>query len=100
MLIGSVAGFVYTPGNLYGATKWAVTGLAENTRRMVTADGIGVTLIAPGRVETPFWEGLGGLPEGLLLTADQVADSVVWAVGQPRGVDVNNVIIRPLGQPV
>jgi hypothetical protein len=54
VLIGSVAGFVHTPGNIYGVTKWAVTGLAENTRRLVTGDGIGVTLIAPGRVATPF----------------------------------------------
>ncbi|MCX5209024.1 SDR family oxidoreductase [Kitasatospora sp. NBC_00240] len=100
VLVGSVAGFVHTPGNIYGATKWAVTGLAENTRRMVTADGVGVTLIAPGRVETPFWDGTGGLPEGLLLTADQIAGSIVWALGQPAGVDVNNVIIRPIGQPV
>lgn len=100
VLVGSVAGCVYTPGNIYGATKWAVTGLAENTRRMVTGDGVGVTLIAPGRVETPFWDGLGSLPEGNLLTAGQIADSIVWAIGQPEGVDINNVIIRPIGQPV
>lgn len=53
VLVGSVAGFVNTPGNIYGATKWAVTGLAENTRREVTQWGVGVTLIAPGRVDTP-----------------------------------------------
>ncbi|MFB7909139.1 SDR family oxidoreductase [Kitasatospora sp. NPDC056076] len=100
VLIGSVAGVVYTPGNIYGATKWAVTGLAENTRRMVTADGIGVTLVAPGRVETNFWEGAGGAPQGLNLTADQIADSIVWAVRQPAGVDVNTVVIRPVGQSV
>ncbi|MFD9545469.1 SDR family oxidoreductase [Streptomyces sp. NPDC060022] len=100
VLVGSVAGFVHTPGNIYGATKWAVTGLAENTRRMVTGDGVGVTLVAPGRVETPFWDGLGSLPEGHLLTADQIADSIVWAMSRPEGVDVNNVIIRPIGQPV
>ncbi|MBQ0994989.1 SDR family oxidoreductase [Streptomyces nigra] len=99
VLVGSVAGFVPTPGNLYGATKWAVTGLAENTRREVTEWGVGVTLVAPGRVETPFWDGLGGLPEGHLLTADQIADSVVWAVRQPAGVDVNTVVVRPIGQP-
>ncbi|MER6072694.1 SDR family oxidoreductase [Streptomyces sp. NPDC001817] len=99
VLIGSVAGFVNTPGNIYGATKWAVTGLAENTRRQVTEFGIGVTLVAPGRVETPFWDGLGSLPPGHLLTADQIADSVVWAIGQPAGVDVNTVVVRPLGQP-
>ncbi|MER5968426.1 SDR family oxidoreductase [Streptomyces sp. NPDC002055] len=100
VLIGSVAGFVHTPGNFYGATKWAVTGLAENTRRMVTGDGIGVTLIAPGRVETPFWDGIGGMPDGTMLTAGQIADSIVWAVRQPSGVDINTVVVRPVGQPV
>ncbi|WP_367319821.1 SDR family oxidoreductase [Streptomyces sp. HUAS ZL42] len=99
VLVGSVAGFVHTPGNIYGATKWAVTGLAENTRRQVTEWGVGVTLIAPGRVETPFWDGYGSLPPGHLLTADQIADSVVWAVRQPDGVDVNTVVVRPIGQP-
>jgi NADP-dependent 3-hydroxy acid dehydrogenase YdfG len=99
VLIGSVAGFVNTPGNIYGATKWAVTGLAENTRRQVTEFGVGVTLVAPGRVETPFWDGCGSLPPGQLLTADQIADSIVWAIRQPAGVDVNTVVVRPIGQP-
>jgi NADP-dependent 3-hydroxy acid dehydrogenase YdfG len=100
VLIGSVAGFAHTPGNIYGVTKWAVTGLAENTRRMVTGDGVGVTLIAPGRVDTPFWAALGHLPEGHFLTADQIADTIVWAATQPSGVDINTVIVRPVGQPV
>ncbi|MFE0801753.1 SDR family oxidoreductase [Streptomyces sp. NPDC058812] len=99
VLVGSVAGFVPTPGNIYGATKWAVTGLAENARREVTQWGVGVTLVAPGRVETPFWDAYGSLPPGELLTADQIADSVVWAMTQPAGVDVNTVVVRPLGQP-
>jgi NADP-dependent 3-hydroxy acid dehydrogenase YdfG len=98
VLLGSVAGFVHTPGNIYGVAKWAVTGLAENTRRLVTGDGIGVTLIAPGRVATPFWDATGGPPAGGLLTADQVADAIVWAISQPSGVDVNTVIVRPIGQ--
>ncbi|MDW8805714.1 SDR family NAD(P)-dependent oxidoreductase [Streptomyces scabiei] len=100
MLVGSVAGFIHGPGNIYGATKWAVTGLAENTRRQVTEWGVGVTLIAPGRVETPFWDAYGSLPPGHLLTADQIADSVVWAIRRPAGVDVNTVVVRPIGQPV
>lgn len=99
VLVGSVAGFVPGPGNIYGATKWAVTGLAENTRRQVTEWGVGVTLIAPGRVETPFWDSYGSLPPGHLLTADQIADSVVWAIRQPEGVDINTVVVRPIGQP-
>jgi NAD(P)-dependent dehydrogenase (short-subunit alcohol dehydrogenase family) len=97
ILIGSVAGFVYTVGNLYGAAKWAMTGLAENTRRMVTADGIGVTLVAPGPVETNFYDHVGGNPYPHSLTAEQVADVIAWTINQPPGVDVNTVIVRPIG---
>ncbi len=101
VLVGSVAGFKHTPGNIYGATKWAVTGLAENTRLMVTHHGVGVTLIAPGRVETGFWDNRPeGMPEGDLLTADQLGEAIVWAISQPAGVDVNTMIVRPVGQPV
>ncbi|MFI1444512.1 SDR family oxidoreductase [Streptomyces fructofermentans] len=100
VLIGSVAGHVHTPGNIYGATKWAVTGLAENTRRAVTEYGVGVTLLSPGRTETPFWDNYGSLPPGHLLTSDQIAESVVWAIRQPAGVDVNTLVVRPVGQPV
>lgn len=58
-----------------------------------------MTHIAPGRVETPFWDARGSLPPGHLLTADQIADSVVRAVRQPDGVDVYTVVVRPLGRP-
>ncbi|MFC4120898.1 SDR family oxidoreductase [Nonomuraea zeae] len=98
VLVGSVAGVTNTPGNVYGMTKWAVTGLAENTRQLVTGDGVGVTLVAPGRVETPFWDGRGNPPDGPMLSAGQIADAIVWAIGQPDGVDVNTVVVRPTGQ--
>jgi NADP-dependent 3-hydroxy acid dehydrogenase YdfG len=35
-----------------------------------------------------------------MMTADQVASAIVWALGQPSGVDVNTIVIRPIGQPV
>lgn len=99
VLVGSVAGTIHTPGNIYGATKWAVTGLAENTRLMVTGDGVGVTLINPGAVETNFWDGDGGPPDQEMLTADQLASSIVWAINQPPGVDINTMTVRPVGSP-
>ncbi len=103
VLIGSVAGLIHTPGNIYGATKWAVTGLAENTRLLATGDGIGVTLICPGAVETNFFDPIGGPPAdrpGGYLPADQLAASIVWAITQPRGVDVNTLTVRPIGSPL
>lgn len=100
VLIGSVAGVQHFAANIYGATKWAVTALAENTRLMVEPDGIRVTLIAPGRVETKFWDLVGGLPEDVVnLTSDQIADTIVWAISQPPSVAVSTVVVRPIDPP-
>ena len=97
IFVGSVAGHVGIASNIYGATKWAVTGLAENTRLMCAPDGVGVTLVSPGRVETDFWAPVGGPPDGDILTSDQLAEALVWATLQSTGVDVNTIIVRPTG---
>ena len=99
VVVGSVAGIRNTPGNLYSVTKWAAHALVENVRLLVAKDGVGVTLIAPGVVETPFWDERGGTPQGApALTAEQVAATIVYAIGQPAGVDVSQVVVRPTGQ--
>jgi NADP-dependent 3-hydroxy acid dehydrogenase YdfG len=35
-----------------------------------------------------------------MLTADQPASCIVWAINQRSGVDVNAVTVRPLGSPL
>ncbi|MCZ4101053.1 SDR family oxidoreductase [Streptomyces sp. H39-C1] len=98
LIVGSVAGVKNTPDNLYSVTKWAAHALAENTRLGVTEDGIGVTLLAPGKVDTPFWDNRGGTPEGPVMRAEDVAASILFALSQPEGVDINHLQIRPIGQ--
>ncbi|WP_433324242.1 SDR family oxidoreductase [Spirillospora sp. CA-294931] len=100
VLIGSVAGVVYSPGNIYGATKWAVTGMAENTRRLVTGDGVGVTLVNPGATETAFFDAGGGPPDRAMMTPEHIAGAIIWALTQPPGVDVNTLTIRPSPSPL
>lgn len=102
VLIGSVTGRKHVPGSLYGATKWAVTGLAESLRLQVRESGIGVTLVAPGVVATEHWEGLSPPPVPLdkALTPDDIAAAVLFAVEQPEHVDVNEILLRPKGQPL
>ncbi|GAB2933840.1 SDR family oxidoreductase [Streptomyces mayteni] len=99
VLMGSVAGSKNVAGSLYSATKAAVRVLAENTRMLVTRDGVGVTLVAPGRVDTSGW-GDGGPGPGPLLAPEAVADCVAWVLAQPPGTDVNEVVVRPSGQKV
>jgi NAD(P)-dependent dehydrogenase (short-subunit alcohol dehydrogenase family) len=98
VLVGSVAGLKNAPANLYSATKWAVTGLAENLRMHATTRGIGVTLVNPGMIDTPFWE--GGSTPSFAMPPQHVAESICFALDQPAGVDLNTLTIRPIGQPV
>ncbi|MEV5282828.1 MULTISPECIES: SDR family oxidoreductase [unclassified Streptomyces] len=100
VMVGSTAGIKNTPGNMYSVSKSALTSLAENTRVLVTGSGVAVTLIAPGRVDTPFWEShpTGVVPDGPAMTPDHVAEAIVWSLAQPAGVEVNTVVVRPTGQ--
>ncbi|HEY8454397.1 MAG TPA: SDR family NAD(P)-dependent oxidoreductase [Actinopolymorphaceae bacterium] len=97
VLIGSVIGTKNSPGNLYSATKWAVVGLAENLRMHTTTRGVGVTLVNPGMVDTPFWQ---GKTPPVALGATPIAEAIAFAIDQPDGVDLNTLTIRPIGQPV
>ena len=98
LITGSVVGRVTSIRNLYSATKWAVTGMAQAIRNEMVGTGIRVTLIEPGIVDTPFWDHLQK-PPSTELQSDDIARAVMYAVSQPPHVDVNNILIRPTGQP-
>ncbi|MBB3141885.1 SDR family oxidoreductase [Halomonas organivorans] len=91
LLTGSAAGRATIPGSMYGATKWAVTGLGYNLREELRGSGIRVTLIEPGMVDTPFFD---EAPEHALEARD-IAAAVLYALGQPDHVDVNEILVRP-----
>lgn len=94
VLMGSASGRKVYPGNLYTATKWALTGYAESLRQQLVGSGVRMTLVAPGHVRTPLWE---SAPDAWI-SPDQVAAAVMWALEQPDDVDVSEVVIRATGQ--
>jgi NADP-dependent 3-hydroxy acid dehydrogenase YdfG len=96
LLTSSVAGRRALPGSLYSATKWAVSAMGESLRQEVEGTDVRVTLIAPGAVDTPFFDS----PPRAVLTADDVARAVMFAVAQPAHVDVNEILVRPTSQAV
>lgn len=95
LLTGSVAGHRAVPGSLYSSTKFAVHGMAEALRQELAGSGVRVTLIAPGMVDTPFFEN-GAMPGALV--ADDVARAVGYALEQPSHVNVNMLLVRPTAQ--
>lgn len=82
-LVGSVAGYCGLPNSLaYGPTKAALINLAETLYLDLRPQGIGVSLISPGFVQTPLTEG-NTFKMPALLTPAQAASAILagWARG-------------------
>ena len=108
--LSSVAGRkAMSGGSAYNATKFGVNGFTEALRQEVTGDSmIRTTLIEPGYVDTELQEHIPDdemqdqTKEALevmdVLTGEDIARSIVYAVTQPQHVDVNEILIRPTQQ--
>lgn len=92
LLTGSRAGRITLKGSVYGATKWFVHGFARNLSEEMSEWGGRCTVIAPGMVDTPFFD--EPKPQGL--RAEDVARAVVFALDQPASVEVGEVFLRPV----
>jgi NADP-dependent 3-hydroxy acid dehydrogenase YdfG len=95
LVTGSVAGHKPTPGSLYSATKAAARSMAEAARLELHGSGVRVTVVSPGTVDTPFYDTPPGNDP---LTAEDVAEAVVFALTRPPRVDVNEILMRPTTQ--
>ena len=106
--IGSIAGFeTYKGGAGYTAAKHAVRAISRTLRLELNGEPIRVTEIAPGLVETEFSlvrfhgdrkaakEPYQGIKP---LTAEDIADCVVFAVTRPPHVDIDEIVVRPVAQ--
>ncbi len=107
--ISSVAGRVVFPaGSVYCATKYAVNAFTEGLRQELSArSNIRVTCIEPGVVATELVntitdrslrEFVENTKRMEALRAEDIADSVLYAVGSPPHVNVNEILIRPITQ--
>ena len=107
--ISSVAGrIVFPSGSVYCATKHAVTALSEGLRQeFSTRKNIRVTCIEPGVVATELTntitdESLKGFVENAKkmqsLSAQDIANAILFAVESPEHMNVNEVLVRPTTQ--
>lgn len=106
--ISSIAGKeVYPNGNVYCASKYAVDALSKGMRIDLNKDKIKVTNIAPGMVETEFsdvrlhgdLDAAKNVYKGFKpLEAEDIADSVWFAVSRPPHVQIGDVLILPTAQ--
>ena len=101
--IGSVAGQdTYPGGAVYCATKAAVDRITKGLRMDVLGTGVRVSSVDPGLVETEFSlvrfhgdaDAASRVYQGMTpLTADDVAETVVWVADRPAHVQVAEVLL-------
>ncbi|CCA67121.1 probable NADP(+)-dependent dehydrogenase acting on 3-hydroxy acids [Serendipita indica DSM 11827] len=106
--IGSVAGREpYAGGGIYCATKHAVKSFTGSLLRELVDTQIRVTEIQPGMVETEFSnvryrgdkEAAKNVYKGLEpLTAQDIAEEIVWASSRPPRVNLAEVYVLPVNQ--
>ena len=106
--IGSIAGHeTYPSGNVYAATKFAVNALSKSIRMDVLDKGIKVSSVDPGLVETEFslvrFSGDNNRAKSVYygldpLTANDVAETVLFCATRPHHVNINEIILTPLAQ--
>jgi 3-hydroxy acid dehydrogenase / malonic semialdehyde reductase len=106
--ISSIAAtHAYPGGNVYGASKAFLTQLSANLRADLVGHPVRVTDIEPGLAETEFslvrFKGDPGRASDPYrgvdaLTANDVAEAVLWAVGQPPHVNISRIELMPTMQ--
>ncbi len=106
--ISSIAGQeVYPQGNLYCASKHAVTALSKGMRMDLLKYGIKVTNVSPGLAETEFsvvrFKGdedkASAVYHGFdALKAEDIADIVYFAASRPHHVNLEEITILPTAQ--
>jgi len=82
----------------YCASKFAIVGF---TRALAaeTAGQVGVTMLVPGGMQTPFFDGRDEQykppPDAKLNRPSDVAAAIVFALSQPPGCEIRELVITP-----
>jgi clavulanate-9-aldehyde reductase len=108
--VSSVAGRQANLGSaVYNMTKFGVHAFSEALRQEALHAGIRVVIVAPGMVETELLdhntnpavlEAAKKMREqvGTPLSADDIADTILYAATQPDHVAINEILVRPTRQ--
>lgn len=110
VVVSSTAGLdTYEGGGGYSAAKYGAHALTETLRLELCGDPVRVIEIAPGMVKTEGFaltrfRGDSDKAEAVYagvaepLTADDIADTVTWAVTRPPHVNIDLLVVRPRAQ--
>ena len=81
----------------YCMSKFALEGLSQSVREELRDHCVRVINIYPAATSTEIWDDVAGdWPRQKMISADQVADAVAFAIAQPSDVLVENITLGKL----
>ncbi|WP_243648514.1 SDR family NAD(P)-dependent oxidoreductase [Agromyces fucosus] len=93
---------------VYAATKFGISAFSESLRQEVTRRGVRVIVVQPGFVDTeltshitdPTMQAAAAEIAASMRTLrpDDIAAAIIYALGQPEHVSVNEILVRPTDQ--
>ena len=99
--ITSLAGIRYKRGSPgYAITKFAAMGLSSAARGLLWDDGIRVTAVAPGPVNTNMMPQVGGLEREDVTQPETIADLVALMLAMPNNASAATVPINAVYEPL
>jgi len=95
----SIAAKTGFPGwSVYCTSKFALEGLSQSLREELRQRGIRVLNIYPGATATDIWNAAeGNWPRDKMMSADQVAEAVGFALSRPANVAIENLTVTNAG---
>ncbi|HGZ8647406.1 TPA: SDR family oxidoreductase [Staphylococcus aureus] len=94
--IASISGFEVTKSStIYSATKAAVHTITQGLAKELAKTGVKVTSISPGMVDTAITAAYNPTDRKKLEPQD-IAEAVLYALTQPKHVNVNEITVRPV----
>jgi 3-oxoacyl-[acyl-carrier protein] reductase len=93
----SIASQTALPGSAaYTASKFGALGLTKVLAAEVRAQGIKVTAVIPGAVDTPLWDKSGGdLDRRKMLVPADVAAAMLSVIAQPPSIYTDEIVLMP-----
>ncbi|EZX85929.1 hypothetical protein V000_02074 [Staphylococcus aureus FP_N5203 OX] len=94
--IASISGFEVTKSStIYSATKASVHTITQGLEKELAKTGVKVTSISPGMVDTAITAAYNPTDRKKLEPQD-IAEAVLYALTQPKHVNVNEITVRPV----
>lgn len=94
--IASISGFEVTKSStIYSATKAAVHTITQGLEKELAKTGVKITSISPGMVDTAITATYNPTDRKKLEPQD-IAEAVLYALTQPKHVNVNEITVRPV----